>query len=225
MWDPSECLVAFLFLRKLIPTDYSNRMNAKYLLLNHFSQRYPKLPRIQPFDPTSEQKRPIIALAFDLMTLPLKAFPVMESYNDALEALFEEMAEAEPESDAEDEGETTTAKKPAEKKNGKQPKVPKNKVPVQSLEAPEVVPKLSIRQRKRLERQEAQQKERAVASGTAVEEAVHCATSSENLNVGGKRRLSNAGRDVKGSTERGLKRSKSDADDKLSNALDNMEPL
>lgn len=205
-------------------------MNAKYLLLNHFSQRYPKLPRIQPFDPASEQKRPIIALAFDLMTLPLKAFPIMESYNDALEALFEEMAEAEPESDAEDEGKTKFAKKPAEKKNGKQPKVPKNKVPVQSLygsaaEAPEVVPQLSIRQRKRLERQEAQQKERAIASGTAVEEAVHCASSSENPNVGGKRRLSNAGRDANGSTQRGLKRSKSDADDKLSKALDNMDPL
>lgn len=200
-------------------------MNAKYLLLNHFSQRYPKLPRIQPFDPTSENKRPIIALAFDLMSLPLKAFPAMETYNDALEALFEEMAEAEPESDAEEEAEQISAKKPAEKKNGKQMKAVKNKSSRPPLytaaEAMEVEEKLSIRQRKRLERQEALHAERASASGTATEEAGNSVPSVAAPNGGGKRRLSNAAKDG-GSPKRGLKRSKSDADDKLSKALDNM---
>lgn len=193
-------------------------MNAKYLLLNHFSQRYPKLPRIQPFDPASEQKRPIIALAFDLMSLPLKAFPAMETYNDALEALFIEMEEVEPESDAEEEIQT----KPGDKKNGKKIKGKQNKESQNaSAEASEGKQPQSIRQRKRQERREGLQTERASVSGTAVKEAA--SPSSKKPNAGAKRRLSNAGGDGIESTQKGLKRSKSDAEEKLTNGLNNLE--
>lgn len=84
-------------------------MKAKYLLLNHFSQRYPKHPQIahfadravaassstQPATNASLDSGPIVAMAYDLMVLPVKDFPKMEVYMPALEALFEEVAKEE----------------------------------------------------------------------------------------------------------------------------------
>ena len=182
-------------------------MNAKYLLLNHFSQRYPKLPRIQPFDPESEQKRPIIALAFDLMSVPLKSFSTMETYNDAFQALFQEMAEADPESGDEEDAPS----KPSEKSKGKKVKG-KQANDVQGI-ADSQQP-VSNRQRRRQERLEGSQ------SGKALNDTrKDCNMKSAN----GKRSLPDGeGEDM---AQKGLKRSKSDASEKLSVALDNLAPL
>lgn len=184
-------------------------MNAKYLLLNHFSQRYPKLPRIQPFDPASEQKRPIIALAFDLMSVPLKSFPAMETYNDAFQALFAEMAEAEPESEDEEDAPA----KPADKKNGKKPKGKQ----VKETQGPtDATQPLSNRQRRRQERLEGGQTGRVL-------DASKSAGDNEVTNISGKRSLPDGGGEDMG--QKGLKRSKSDAGEKLSVALDKLTPL
>jgi ribonuclease Z len=98
------------------------RMKAKYVLLNHFSQRYPKLPRVQPV-PVSEQddatrSNPKVALAFDLMTLPLKSFDKVAGYTDAMEVLFKE--EEKEDVDIDGSGENEGGGK--QQKNGKTPK-------------------------------------------------------------------------------------------------------
>ncbi|CAE7190402.1 unnamed protein product [Rhizoctonia solani] len=58
------------------------RMNAKYLLLTHFSQRYPKIPVIK-------SGLTATALAFDYMTITTPQFWKVESYMGALEKVFE----------------------------------------------------------------------------------------------------------------------------------------
>jgi ribonuclease Z len=90
------------------PNLYDYRMQADYLLLNHFSQRYPKLPRLQAPIDNASGKRPVIALAFDLMTLPLSSFWKMENYTDALEELFVEVEGAESETAPSEAGDATT---------------------------------------------------------------------------------------------------------------------
>lgn len=71
-------------------------MRAKYLLLTHFSQRYPKLPRFNnrknSADGETNVVMPSVALAFDLMTLPLKSFNRMAAYSTPLRVLFREIA-------------------------------------------------------------------------------------------------------------------------------------
>ena len=182
-------------------------MNAKYLLLNHFSQRYPKLPRIQPFDPASEQKRPIIALAFDLMSVPLKSFATMETYNDAFQALFQEMAEAEPESGDEEDA----SLKPAEQPNGKRAK---GKQAKDNQGAVNTKQSLSNRQRRRQERLDGEQ------SGRTPNDV---GQNSDGKIAGGKRSLPDGEREDM--AQKALKRSKSDASEKLSVALNNLAPL
>ena len=97
-------------------------MGAKYILLNHFSQRYPKLPRYQPAPGTgmegASSEEPKIALAFDLMTLPLKSFEKATSYTDAMEVLFKE-DEAEGEEVVDEEAQDNNAKPKAQNKQGK----------------------------------------------------------------------------------------------------------
>ncbi|CAE6445219.1 unnamed protein product [Rhizoctonia solani] len=58
------------------------RMNAKYLLLTHFSQRYPKIPVIN-------SGLTATALAFDYMTISTPDFWKVGSYMGALEKVFE----------------------------------------------------------------------------------------------------------------------------------------
>ncbi|KAJ1302197.1 hypothetical protein OPQ81_001023 [Rhizoctonia solani] len=58
------------------------RMNAKYLLLTHFSQRYPKIPVVK-------SGLTATALAFDYMTISTPQFWKVESYMGALEKVFE----------------------------------------------------------------------------------------------------------------------------------------
>lgn len=102
---------------------------AKYCLLTHFSQRYPKLARLSEMGGKDVEMKeangdardpPIIALAFDLMSLPLTSFWKMEKYRKAMEKLFdadEEAAVAGGESgDGSRKGKTETVR---EKKGGK----------------------------------------------------------------------------------------------------------
>jgi hypothetical protein len=189
-------------------------MNAKYLLLNHFSQRYPKLPRIQPFDPKSEQTRPIIALAFDLMTLPLRSFQKMEAYNDAFQALFQEMAEVEPESDEEED----TEGKNENKKGGKTAKgVPKKDLQKPAAQNKEPKQQDSKRQQRRREHRDRVQKDHATT------DVANARASHDKETVsGGKRSIAEVSAEPQSGQE-SLKRMKSDTEDKLSHALGNLE--
>ncbi|GAA6021489.1 hypothetical protein JCM11491_006513 [Sporobolomyces phaffii] len=68
--------------------DIATRMQARHLLLTHFSARYPKLPPASAPLAVSELRRPVVATAFDLMTLKLSEFWKMEKYRDALDTLL-----------------------------------------------------------------------------------------------------------------------------------------
>lgn len=63
-------------------------MKARHLLLTHFSARYPKLPPPSTFDSSEQSHRPVVATAFDLMTLRLDDFWKVERYRDAMDALL-----------------------------------------------------------------------------------------------------------------------------------------
>lgn len=65
-------------------------MNARFTLLNHFSQRYPKVPVL-----SEEQSN--VCFSFDLMTVPIKYIPVLPKYKDAIQLAFKGEEEAEPE--------------------------------------------------------------------------------------------------------------------------------
>ncbi|KAF8605692.1 hypothetical protein BDV93DRAFT_45569 [Ceratobasidium sp. AG-I] len=66
--------------------DVGKRMNAKYLLLTHFSQRYPKMPVL-----TSGLTA--TALAFDYMTITMPDIWKMGCYVNALEHVFNSVAQ------------------------------------------------------------------------------------------------------------------------------------
>lgn len=82
-----------------------DRMGARYCLLTHFSARYPKLPSrsrpvlIAPPSPTESTSEliidvpyePLVAVAFDLLTLKLSDFWKMDKYRDAMDVLFEDL--------------------------------------------------------------------------------------------------------------------------------------
>lgn len=63
-------------------------MRARHLLLTHFSARYPKLPPPSVFATDGEAHRPIVATAFDLMSLRLADFWKVERYREAMDALL-----------------------------------------------------------------------------------------------------------------------------------------
>lgn len=60
-------------------------MGAKYTLLTHFSQRYPKIPQ---FD--AENKSTVIGLCFDQMSVRLDQIPQLPKFLPALQVLFSE---------------------------------------------------------------------------------------------------------------------------------------
>ncbi|KAI7875046.1 hypothetical protein K492DRAFT_153101 [Lichtheimia hyalospora FSU 10163] len=64
------------------------RMNAKYTLLNHFSQRYPKLPLL-----SKEQQN--VCFSFDMMSVAIKQIPMLPKFTDAIRLLFKEEEEEE----------------------------------------------------------------------------------------------------------------------------------
>ncbi|GAA5863071.1 hypothetical protein JCM8547_002788 [Rhodosporidiobolus lusitaniae] len=98
--------------------EVATMMQARHLLLTHFSARYPKLPPLtSSFTSSSSSsssspdapRPPVIATAFDLMTLPLRDFWKVARYRDAMDALLswdeaDEVEEAEGEVKGEGEG-------------------------------------------------------------------------------------------------------------------------
>lgn len=74
-------------------------MEASHILLNHFSQRYPKFPKLNlPTDPSSSNT--VISISFDFMSIKIGDMWKMAHYMEPLSMLFDE---AEPE-----EGDSTT---------------------------------------------------------------------------------------------------------------------
>ncbi|KAI8807054.1 beta-lactamase-like protein, partial [Cladochytrium replicatum] len=68
----------------------ANRMQARYVLLTHFSQRYPKIP---VFEDAVEQNAPdnevpIVGIAFDLMSIKLKQLRRLPMFIPALKELY-----------------------------------------------------------------------------------------------------------------------------------------
>lgn len=64
-------------------------MNASHILLNHFSQRYPKLPKLNlPANPSSSEA--VISVSFDFMSIKIGEMWKMAHYMDALSLLFDE---------------------------------------------------------------------------------------------------------------------------------------
>jgi ribonuclease Z len=72
-------------------------MNAKFVLLNHFSQRYPKIPTF------NESHILSAAVAFDLMSITLKDFFALALLYPGLKAIFQELAKEEEKEDEEGE--------------------------------------------------------------------------------------------------------------------------
>lgn len=66
-------------------------MNARFTLLNHFSQRYPKLPVLS-------QEQSNVCFSFDMMSIPIKQLPLLPKYTNAIQLVFKD-----EENDEEDE--------------------------------------------------------------------------------------------------------------------------
>ncbi|KAI7908336.1 beta-lactamase-like protein [Cokeromyces recurvatus] len=68
--------------------DIGEKMNARFTLLNHFSQRYPKLPIL------SEQHSNV-CFSFDMMSILMKHMPILPKYTSAIQLAFKEEEEEE----------------------------------------------------------------------------------------------------------------------------------
>lgn len=85
-------------------------MKAKHVLLTHFSQRYPKIPKLPAVAPgdatfsTPSAEEPIVALAFDYMQIRVADMWKMAHYTEALNTLYATDEEAEAEADGDAEG-------------------------------------------------------------------------------------------------------------------------
>ncbi|KAK8843961.1 hypothetical protein IAR55_006753 [Kwoniella newhampshirensis] len=89
--------------------DIGKQMNARHILLNHFSQRYPKLPKLPTPAPIIEvgkvvgqqdiAPRPVVSISFDFMSIKIGDMWKMAYYMEPLSLLF---AEAEEEGEGED---------------------------------------------------------------------------------------------------------------------------
>ncbi|KAI5476760.1 3' tRNA processing endoribonuclease [Pseudohyphozyma bogoriensis] len=67
--------------------DVARRMSAKHLLLTHFSARYPKLPPLNHVEGENVNE-PIVAMAFDMMTLGLDEFWKAERFRKPMDTLM-----------------------------------------------------------------------------------------------------------------------------------------
>jgi ribonuclease Z len=78
------------------------RMKARNILLNHFSQRYPKIPKLPAPSPDEEGTvRPVISISFDLMSVKLGEMWKMAHYMPAISELFAESEAEEGDNSAE----------------------------------------------------------------------------------------------------------------------------
>ena len=64
--------------------EVGREMEAKHILLNHFSQRYPKLPKSR----VSSQEEGVVSISYDLMSVRIGDMWRMAYYIDAAEILF-----------------------------------------------------------------------------------------------------------------------------------------
>jgi ribonuclease Z len=62
----------------------STQMKAKFLILNHFSQRYPKIPTV------SAQSEKSVMIAFDLMTVTFDRLRILPTLLPILKCMFRE---------------------------------------------------------------------------------------------------------------------------------------
>jgi len=71
--------------------DVARKMGAKKLLLTHFSQRYPNIPKIRPEEENIEHSGvdPLVGISFDLMTVKANDIGKTERYREALQVLFD----------------------------------------------------------------------------------------------------------------------------------------
>ncbi|KAL9181077.1 hypothetical protein ACHAXT_009882 [Thalassiosira profunda] len=82
--------------------DVASKMNAKALVLTHFSQRYPKIPQLRQTKEKEKAKEIPIAFAFDFMRLTPSTIGLARDLTPALRLLYpREMEEAEISSEAE----------------------------------------------------------------------------------------------------------------------------
>jgi len=111
--------------------EVGQKMGAKKILLNHFSQRYPKIPKSRQKD-VAEADGSVISISYDLMGVQIGQMWRMAYYLDAAELLFKCEEDEEAEGDVtkaveEDVNPTmdTGANGEGRKGKGKQGKVPK----------------------------------------------------------------------------------------------------
>lgn len=90
-------------------------MNAEYILLTHFSQRYPRIPI---FDSQFESK---CGIAFDLMSVTWSNIPTLSKLIPVLRCLFKDDLEQQEEEKEKEEKEEKNEKK-GDKKEGKKEK-------------------------------------------------------------------------------------------------------
>lgn len=83
--------------------EVARKMGAKKLLLTHFSQRYPNIPKIRPEESENSDESPLVGISFDLMTVSPKDIGKTERYREAMQVLFD--AEEEDGNDESGEGE------------------------------------------------------------------------------------------------------------------------
>ncbi|WVQ93116.1 hypothetical protein IAU59_000180 [Kwoniella sp. CBS 9459] len=82
--------------------DVGKEMNARHILLNHFSQRYPKLPKLPvpvPQEDGSTTSQPVVSISFDFMSIRVGDMWKMAHYMEPMSMLF---AEVEEEGEGED---------------------------------------------------------------------------------------------------------------------------
>ncbi|KDN37931.1 hypothetical protein K437DRAFT_31797 [Tilletiaria anomala UBC 951] len=74
--------------------------NAEHCFLTHFSQRYPKLARLGgDSDQSAGSLGPTVAMAFDLISLPISDLWKMDRYRPAMELLYQADGDAERDKD------------------------------------------------------------------------------------------------------------------------------
>ena len=80
--------------------DIGYRARAKHFLLNHFSQRYAKVARLQRREGANgEDQEPVLAVSFDMMSIKVRDMWRMGYYMNALETLFAADGEEDEETD------------------------------------------------------------------------------------------------------------------------------
>ncbi|WVW79468.1 hypothetical protein I302_101437 [Kwoniella bestiolae CBS 10118] len=83
--------------------DIGKRMKARHILLNHFSQRYPKLPKLPTAvpstidDDSTTAVQPVVSISFDFMSIKIRDMWKMAHYMEPLSLLFVETDEGDGE--------------------------------------------------------------------------------------------------------------------------------